>query len=113
MGIERATLVVHMNDYIKGTTRLHKPPEDEGLSLARMGLPAASMRTWMHLQAFFAAGETTPCAGRNEWLSNRAADKRTAIRLCGDCPARAACAEFAENNNEKYGIWGGIDRSTT
>ena len=101
------------SSYIKGSRLLHNPAEDEGLNLAFMGLPAASMRTWMHLQAFFAAGETTPCAGRNEWLSSRAADKRTAIRLCGDCPAKHACAEFAETNHESFGIWGGIDRSTT
>ena len=102
-----------MTDYVKGTTRPHEAGDETGLSLAFMGLPAASMRTWMHLQAFFAAGEVTPCAGRNEWLSSRAADKQTAIRLCGDCPAKHACAEFAETNHETYGIWGGIDRSTT
>ena len=109
MGIELATLVVLVSDYIKGTTRLHKPPEDEGLSLAFMGLPAASMKTWAHLQSYFAAGEVTPCAGRNEFLSSRPADKRTAIRLCGDCPAQASCREFAQTNNETFGIWGGHD----
>ena len=101
------------SSYIKGSRLLHNPGEDEGLNLSFMGLDKASMKTWMHLQSFFAAGEVTPCAGRNEFLSSRPTDKRTAIRLCGDCPAQAACREFAENNNEKYGIWGGIDRSTT
>lgn len=100
-----------MSDYIKGTTRHHKPPEEQGLNLSFMGLDKASMKTWMHLQAFFAAGETTPCAGRNEWLSNRAADKQTATRLCGDCPAKHACAEFAETSHERFGIWGGHDFS--
>ena len=99
------------SSYIKGSRLLHEPGEDEGLSLAFMGLDKASMKTWMHLQAFFAAGEVTPCAGRNEFLSSRSADKRTAIRLCGDCPAQASCREFAETNHETYGIWGGHDFS--
>ena len=98
-----------MSDYIKGSRLLHNPGEDAGLNLSFMGLDKASMRTWMHLQSFFAAGEVTPCAGRNEWLSSRAADKRTAIRLCGDCPAQASCREFADTNNESFGIWGGHD----
>ena len=100
-----------MTEYIKGSRLLHNPGEDEGLNLSFMGLDKASMRTWMHLQAFFAAGEVTPCAGRNEWLSSGAADKQTAIRLCGDCPAQAACRDFAQTNNESFGIWGGHDFS--
>ena len=99
------------SSYIKGSRLLHEPGEDEGLSLAFMGLDKASMKTWMHLQSFFAAGEVTPCAGRNEWLSSRAADKQTATRLCEDCPAKHACAEFAETNHETFGIWGGHDFS--
>lgn len=95
------------SSYIKGSRLLHNPGEDEGLNLSFMGLDKASMKTWMHLQSFFAAGEVTPCAGRNEWLSNRAADKRTAARLCGDCVARAACAEFAQVNDEHGAVWGG------
>ena len=100
-----------MTDYVKGTTRLHKPPEEQGLNLSFMGLDKASMKTWMHLQSYFAAGEVTPCAGRNEFLSSRPTDKRTAIRLCGDCPAKNACREFAETNHESFGIWGAHDFS--
>ena len=100
-----------MTEYVRGTTRPHKPPEEQGLNLAFMGLPAASMKTWAHLQSYFAAGEVTPCAGRNEWLSSRKADKRTAIRLCESCPAQAACREFAMTNNESFGVWGGVDFS--
>lgn len=99
-----------MSDYIKGSTRPHASPDDEGLSLASMGIPAASMDAWMHLQGFFARGEVTPCAGRSEWTSTRKADKELAQRLCGDCHAKAACAEFAETNGEKGAVWGGVSR---
>lgn len=96
-----------MSDYIRGTTRPHAPAKDEGISLANFGIPEASMDAWMHLQGYFVRGEVTPCAGRTEWTSGKAADKATAIRLCGDCPAQAACHEFAEANGEKGAIWGG------
>ena len=98
------------SSYIKGSRLLHNPAEDEGLNLSFMGIPSESMATWNHLQGMF-DGNQTPCYSRPEWLSNRAADKRTAIRLCGDCPAKHACREFAEANNESFGIWGGHDFS--
>lgn len=100
-----------MSDYIKGSTRPHKAAEDEGISLANFGIPEASMDAWMHLQGYFARGEVTPCAGRSEWTSSKAADKATAIRLCGDCACNAACNDYAESMGETTGIWAGIDRS--
>lgn len=96
-----------MSDYIKGSTRAHKAAEDEGISLAGFGVPRESLDAWMTLQGFFARGETTPCASRPEWSSSKAKDKATAIRLCGDCPAKHSCLEFATVNNERGAIWGG------
>lgn len=104
-------VVRRMNtENIKGTTRPYAPPEDEGLSLAFMGIPSASLDAWTTLQGFFARGETTPCAGRSEWTSNKAKDKATAIRLCGDCVCKAACHEFAEVNGETGAVWAGVSR---
>lgn len=98
------------SDYLKGYRTPHKPAEDPGISLAGFGVPKESLDAWMHLQSFFARGEVTPCAGRSEWSSSKAKDKATAIRLCGDCPARAACHEFAETNGETGAIWAGVNR---
>lgn len=96
------------SDYLKGYRTPHKPAEDQGISLAGFGVPKESLDAWMTLQGFFARGETTPCAGRNEWSSTRKADKELAAKLCGDCPAKAACLEFARTNNETGGnVWGG------
>ena len=100
-----------MSDYIRGTIRPHEPGEEQGISLAGFGIPPKSMSAWMKLQSFFIAGEVPPCSGRPEWVSNKAADKRLAIKLCGDCVCKAACREFAEANNESFGIWGGHDFS--
>lgn len=95
------------SDYLKGYRTPHKPAEDQGISLAGMGIPPESMKAWAHLQGFFARGEVTPCHSRPEWTSTRKADKELAIRLCGDCPAKAACLEFATVNKERGAIYGG------
>lgn len=32
-----------------------------------------------------------------------------AIRVCSHCPVIANCYEYAKENNEKSGVWGGIN----
>lgn len=96
-----------MSEYLRGTTQLGEPAEEHGISLAGMGIPPESMKAWNVLQSFFARGEVTPCHSRPEWTSNRRADKELAKRLCGDCPAKAACLEFATINKERGAIYGG------
>lgn len=31
-----------------------------------------------------------------------------AKNVCGSCPVRAQCLEYALDNDERYGIWGGM-----
>ncbi|KJK39265.1 transcriptional regulator [Streptomyces variegatus] len=33
---------------------------------------------------------------------------REAKRICGMCPIRAACLEYALDNDERFGVWGGL-----
>ena len=33
---------------------------------------------------------------------------RAAKRICGECPVRSACLEYALTNNLQLGIWGGL-----
>ena len=98
-----------MSDYEKGWTK-PPPTPDQGPSLAFLGIPKSAMPAWSHLLGKL-ENEVAPCYSRPEWLSSRAADKRTAIRLCGDCPAQAACRDFAQANHESFGIWGAHDFS--
>ena len=98
------------DQYMRGYRTLHKPPEDQGLSLAGMGLDEEAVGPFLHLQAKM-TNDPTPCYGRNEWTSGKAGDKAFAIAGCLVCHARPACAEFSEVNGESFGIWGGIDRS--
>ena len=33
---------------------------------------------------------------------------REAKRICNDCPVKAECLEYALENDERFGIWGGM-----
>ncbi|WP_353112100.1 WhiB family transcriptional regulator [Microbacterium sp.] len=33
---------------------------------------------------------------------------RDAKRICGSCDVRGECLEYALNNDERFGIWGGL-----
>lgn len=33
---------------------------------------------------------------------------RAAKRVCGMCPVAKACLDYALDNNERFGIWGGV-----
>jgi WhiB family redox-sensing transcriptional regulator len=33
---------------------------------------------------------------------------REAKRICGECPVRAECLEYALEEDERFGIWGGM-----
>lgn len=37
----------------------------------------------------------------------RGQSTRPAMRVCGSCPVRSECLEFALENNERHGMWGG------
>jgi hypothetical protein len=39
-------------------------------------------------------------------------DEDRAEELCHGCPLLKACYQFAEANNEQWGIWGGINFTT-
>jgi WhiB family redox-sensing transcriptional regulator len=49
-------------------------------------------------ERFFPAGTTGPSA----------ADIRVAKFVCGQCPVKGACLQWAFGNDERYGIWGGL-----
>jgi WhiB family transcriptional regulator, redox-sensing transcriptional regulator len=39
-----------------------------------------------------------PERGRTQWAQ---------VKICGTCPVRAECLQFALDNNELHGVWGG------
>ncbi len=45
----------------------------------------------------------------NERGEAKAARERRAAAVCGRCPVRAECLQFAVSGPEKYGTWGGLN----
>lgn len=53
--------------------------------------------------------EAASCAtiGTDLWFSHEGPSTRAAIKVCQACPVQAECADFAAENDEDWGIWGG------
>ena len=45
------------------------------------------------------------------WLSEHERERQTAIMLCNHCPVLTVCRDTAEERDERWGVWGGVDRS--
>jgi hypothetical protein len=45
------------------------------------------------------------------WLSERPAERQLAALMCRGCPVITECGDAAEANQERWGVWGGVDRS--
>jgi WhiB family redox-sensing transcriptional regulator len=42
------------------------------------------------------------------WFPERGSSVKEAKRICRDCPVRAQCLEYALDNDERFGVWGGL-----
>ena len=61
-----------------------------------------------------ARGERTHCTNpttHHSWLSEQEADRAVAVKLCRHCPVIVECGQAAEDRDERWGVWGGRDRS--
>ncbi|MFE0421592.1 WhiB family transcriptional regulator [Streptomyces sp. NPDC058953] len=54
--------------------------------------------------------ETALCAqtGPEFFFPAPGSSTREAKRLCRSCEGRVACLEYALENDEKFGVWGGL-----
>lgn len=68
---------------------------------------------------FITAATITPCMSNQgralfSTVGDRADDNsvhtKTARFLCGTCPVMAACAKYAIEHDERWGMWGGMTR---
>jgi WhiB family redox-sensing transcriptional regulator len=46
--------------------------------------------------------------GEGERLPDRLAREERAKRICGGCPSRHACLDYALSANERAGVWGAL-----
>jgi Transcription factor WhiB len=50
-------------------------------------------------------------ASHHLWLSAEVTERRIAVELCRGRPVIRPCAATAEARRERFGVWGGVDRS--
>jgi hypothetical protein len=68
----------------------------------------------MALLNMAARGQRTHCsdpATHHLWLSEHDNERATAVLLCDQCPVLTICGQTAELRDERWGEWGGVDRS--
>jgi len=61
-------------------------------------------------------GRATPCQGRrrDRWTSDHAEERAWAASVCVTlaCPVLEECGAAADEQDERFGVWGGRDRTT-
>ena len=62
---------------------------------------------------YYDPDEDTPCRDttndRRWWISDNAADRDRAAKLCAPCPVRADCYLAGVTGRGEFGVWGGVD----
>ena len=46
--------------------------------------------------------------GTEAFFPEKGGSTRDAKRVCGVCPVREECLQYAMDNDERFGIWGGL-----
>jgi hypothetical protein len=59
------------------------------------------------------AGQRTPCQSPlgDYWTSDRDIERSAAIESCGYCPVLTHCSDYANEADERFHVWAGIDRN--
>lgn len=58
------------------------------------------------------SGAITPCqADPAAYYADHQTELAEAIEACGRCPALLPCRRFADVNDERHGVWGGVLRT--
>ena len=60
-----------------------------------------------------AQGHEIPCGTSDGWLSDDADQRAEAAQACRHCPVIDLCADAGASTSERFGVWGGIDRTPT
>ncbi|MEV5430459.1 WhiB family transcriptional regulator [Streptomyces sp. NPDC052701] len=78
----------------------------------RFALPGTLLT--MHIDTITTSGpdwqQEALCAqtGADFFFPEPGSSVREAKRICGMCPIRSACLEYALDNDERFGVWGGL-----
>ena len=56
-------------------------------------------------------GRPTPCRTDPEpFTAENMRERERAAAMCGGCPLRELCRDYAAEAGEPWGVWGGVDR---
>lgn len=80
---------------------------------ASLPVKARAVRQWRELRDALAdLDRAVPCAvDPAAWHADDPAVREAAADACWDCPVLDRCAAYADAAMERYGVWGGTDRS--
>jgi len=82
--------------------------------IAAMVFHPGAQRLFKGLRKAIAASEPSPpCSGPGNtiWTSEELSERREAEALCVGCPVVTECGQYADTGKEKFGVWGGQDRT--
>ena len=66
------------------------------------------------LLSLAAAGNLPRCSDpitRELWTAEHTAERALAVKWCRGCPVLVLCGQAAIERDERFGVWGGVDRS--
>lgn len=74
------------------------------------GIQKKAITSWVKLSEKLDEVQTYPCADKPEaYIDNDPPSDDDCELLCAGCPALRECYKFALDNDEEYGVWGGIN----
>lgn len=77
---------------------------------AYFGVKKPAISAWVRLNEAMEDLTSYPCKENpDEYFDEEIFDEDIAENLCAGCPLLKLCFDFAVLNEEKYGVWGGIN----
>jgi Transcription factor WhiB len=84
------------------------------MTATRMRARQASDALTRALLTLASQGGRTNCSdptSHHLWTSEHQGERAIAAMLCRGCPVGRECGEAAEANDERHGVWNGVDRT--
>jgi WhiB family transcriptional regulator, redox-sensing transcriptional regulator len=85
-------------------------PDDWFVDPIKRGVPGSPLRQVDEDDAALAWQTDSLCAQTDPeaFFPEKGGSTRDAKKICGSCEVRAQCLQYALDNDERFGIWGGL-----